>query len=172
MEMAPTAEVELLLGPGYFCADVCRQGTGIHLFPILKMNRFLTRTLLFVVVNLVMIACLVAWAIAVRSDKARSERFRLPADAKYLVVGHSHPECAFNDSLVPGLVNLANSGEAYIYTSIKAQKMLAENPHIKTLFIEYSNNQVNARMDEWTWGDEFMPSKVSKYGAIMSGEEY
>ena len=94
--------------------------------------------------------------------------FKLAANPRYVILGHSHPECAFNDSLIPDLKNLSASGEAYFYTYFKAKKILEQNPSIEIVLIEYTNNQITPEMDAWTWYDENFSDKYSKYAPFMA----
>ena len=34
--------------------------------------------------------------------------YKLPDNTKYIVFGHSHSECAYNDSLIENLLNFSN----------------------------------------------------------------
>lgn len=100
-----------------------------------------------------------------------SSLFQLSENNKYLVLGHSHPECAFNDSLIPNLKNISKSGELYFYTYLKARKLLTENKHIKVLFLEFSNHAIINRMEEWTKSDIRIESQIPKYEAIMDNDD-
>ena len=81
-----------------------------------------------------------------------SANFKLKPQTKYLVLGHSHPECAFNDSLINNLKNLAQTGESYYYTYFKTIKVLEQNPSIEIVFVEFTNNQIYELMNNWIWG--------------------
>lgn len=94
--------------------------------------------------------------------------FKLPSNPKYIIVGHSHPECAFNDSLIDNFKNLANSGESYFYTYFKVKKILEQNNSIETIFIEYTNNQISQEMDNWTWDEKFITERYPIYSSFMS----
>jgi hypothetical protein len=89
-----------------------------------------------------------------------------------LIVGHSHPECAFNDSLIGGVKNYAASGESYFYTYFKTKKIIGENPEMNTVLIEFSNNQIRASKDDWIWNEEYILNRLPKYGAYMDFEAY
>ncbi len=93
--------------------------------------------------------------------------YKLPDNVEYVVFGHSHPECAYNDSLIDNFKNLANSGEAYFYTYLKARKILPENKQIEVVFIEYFNNQIIKEMDNWTWDDTYLPIRLPTYLPLM-----
>src|SRR5690554_8088243 len=71
--------------------------------------------------------------------------FKLDEHPKYIVVGHSHPECAFNDSLIPELKNISHSGESYFYSYFKTKQVVQQNTSIEVVFIEFTNNQIVKR---------------------------
>ena len=82
-------------------------------------------------------------------------------------MGHSHPECAFNDSLILGLSNFGFSAESYYYTYLKTRKIIANNKQIKVVFIEFTNNQINEGMYYWTWGDMYLSKFFPSYLPLM-----
>ncbi len=87
-----------------------------------------------------------------------------------IILGHPHPACAFNDSLIDGVSNFSKAGQSYFYNYFKSVKLLEQNPHINTVLIEYSNNLIDSRMNDWIWGDEFMPSYLPSYAVFMDTE--
>jgi hypothetical protein len=99
---------------------------------------------------------------------AENSNFKLDSNPKYIVTGHSHPQCAFNDSLIVDFQNISQSGESYFYTYFKTKQIIEQNASIKVVFIEYTNNQINARMDDWIWGNTYMSSRYPKYAPYMS----
>lgn len=85
-----------------------------------------------------------------------------------LILGHSHSECAYNDSLIDNVKNLSESGESYFYTYAKLSRLLKNNKGISTVFIEFTNNQINVRMNDWIWGGKFMTNKfLPKYYSFL-----
>lgn len=133
------------------------------------MKHFVIRLSLFVVPML-----LVAIGVALVSKKIVNSKpvFQLPNSVHSLILGHSQPECAFNDSLISNVKNMAQGGEAYFYTYQKIKKLLPENPQIKTVYLSFSNNQIEPRMDEWTYDDEHLGNYFPKYAAQLDGEDY
>ena len=93
--------------------------------------------------------------------------FKIENNKHMLVIGHSHSECAYNDSLINGLINYSQSGDSYFYTYFKTKLLKDNNPQIDKVFIEFSNNQIEKHMDEWIWDDNFMLSKFPKYALFM-----
>ena len=91
----------------------------------------------------------------------RNAKFKL-APVNNLIIGHSHSECAFNDSIINNFKNLSALGESYFYSYQKLKKVLPQNKKIKNVFIEFSNNQITKQMDYWTWDDKHLLSR-SRY---------
>jgi len=94
--------------------------------------------------------------------------FKLKPNTKYLLLGHSHPECAFNDTLINNFKNLAQSGESYFYTLFKAKKTLEQNPSIETVFIEFTNEQINKSIDINIWDDKYINWRYPQYSPFMN----
>jgi hypothetical protein len=93
--------------------------------------------------------------------------FKLPENNDKIVFGHSHPECAFNDSLIENLSNLGSSGESYFYTYLKVKKIIPYNKQIKTVLIEFENSQIDKIMDSWTWDNDHINNNFSKYLPLL-----
>lgn len=113
------------------------------------MKRFLSQLGLFVFLFIFIVGGIFIFEKFFAQAKLKSEN-------SIIVVGHSHPETAINDSLIAGLVNFSSSGEAYNYNLYKTRFLLQENPHIKTVFIEVTNNNIEPGQDLWVAGEEKM----------------
>lgn len=97
--------------------------------------------------------------------------FLLERKPEYIVVGNSHSECAFNDSLISNFSNLSISAESYFYTFQKVKKILEQNKSIKTVFIEFNNNQIGENINEWIWGDIRMSRLYPMYSPFMTASD-
>jgi hypothetical protein len=128
------------------------------------MRKFIKLTLLYLVAVTVLIFVLTFITEYVVNKKSS---FKLNSSPKHLILGHSHPACAFNDSLIENTVNLSNPGESYFYTYFKAKQLIEDNPSIKVIFIEFTNNQINESMDNWIWGEAFMNDRYPKYSPFI-----
>ena len=93
--------------------------------------------------------------------------FKLDNSPKYVLFGHSHPECAYNDSLISSFKNLSQSGESYFYTFLKAKQIIKQNPSIEVVFIEFTNNQINKSIDRWIWNDKNLNYRYPTYAPFM-----
>ncbi len=129
------------------------------------MVPFLKKTLSFIFLSVVLtttISFLSEYIVRVNSD------FKIDENIESIVVGHSHSACAFNDSIIKNFKNLSSSGESYFYTYVKLKECLKQNPSIKTVFIEFSNNQIIDEMDNWIWGDMYITARYPIYSPFFS----
>jgi hypothetical protein len=89
-----------------------------------------------------------------------------------LFLGNSHPECAINDTILSNAYNIAHSSENYIYSYLKAKKMIESNPSIKNLFIEFGNLNITDLNETFIWGDEYINWRFPRFSPFMTFEEY
>jgi hypothetical protein len=129
------------------------------------MKQFLKLSISFLIVLFTLIFALVESSEFIVN---KNSVFKLNTDTRYLVLGHSHPECAFNDSLIDNFKNLSQSGESYYYTYFKTKKIIQQNPSIETVFIEFTNNQINESMNDWIWKEKSMSYRYPKYSPFMN----
>jgi hypothetical protein len=128
------------------------------------MKTFIFRVLLFILSLTIFIGFGIGMLFSYINKRAD---FKIGDAKKYIILGHSHPQTAFNDSLIPQFLNLAESGESYFYTYFKAKKVLEQNAQIKTVFIEFSNNQMSSNKNEWIWGDVFLTYRYPSFSPFM-----
>lgn len=133
------------------------------------MKKFILRILVFFST----LVLLVAIVVLVENNLIESaSNFTLKSGTKYIVLGHSHPECALNDSVILNFENLANQGESYFYTYLKLKKILENNSGLENIFLEFTNNQIEAGKDNWIWGDKFISYNFPRYTPIISIQEF
>lgn len=94
------------------------------------------------------------------------------SNKSFVVIGHSHSEFAYNDDLIENLVNIAKSKEPYLYLYLKLQKFLEQNNNINTVFVEFTNNNISALMDDWMFDSSDIKHKYVRYASFMSFEDY
>lgn len=93
--------------------------------------------------------------------------YKLNKNYENLVFGHSHTECAFNDSLIDNTLNLSNSGEGIFYTYFKVKKVI-ENNKTNNLFLSFTNNYIDHRVDSIEiWREREINRWYSKYAANL-----
>lgn len=132
------------------------------------MKMFLIKTILFISVSI--IAVIVTFY-AVITNINNKGSFRLTEDINYVFFGHSHTECAFNDSIIDNSANLSLSGESYFYLYTKIKKVLEDNTQIKAVFIEFSNSQITKIMNTWIWDDLHLSERLPIYLPFLNRED-
>ncbi len=111
-------------------------------------------------------------AFSISADLVRKRsHWRLEPQAQWVILGHSHAECGFMDTLDPKLVNLAQSGESYFYTWQKLKVLLTHNPHITDIFLEFTNNQIDPEMDAWIWSDKYIQYRYPLYAPYINASD-
>ncbi len=129
------------------------------------MKYFLTKLLVF---SLILLSMLIGFLLLNRYFA----NFKMKKSSPILIVGHSHSECAYNDSLINDVANFSQSGESYFYTYFKTKKLIEKNPEIQTILIEFSNNQININMNDWIWAEKYISYRFPKYGSFMNINSY
>jgi hypothetical protein len=132
------------------------------------MKSFLLKCTTFIVLLLLVVVGIRAFIVW---QKQNPERYTLDASIENIVLGHSQPECGLNDSLLAHTKNFSQGGEAYFYTYTKLKKLMEVNPNIKTVYLSFSNNQLEEKMDEWTFDAVYINDKYPAYFFAMDWEE-
>jgi len=89
-----------------------------------------------------------------------------------LFAGNSSVECAVDDRLVKHSVNIAESGEAYLYSYIKIKALLEANKHLEAVFLGYSFADLLFEKEEsWLFSDEYIIEKVKSYNYLLESQE-
>lgn len=134
-----------------------------------NMKKFIIKTGLFLfVVCSIIIGVSFSLNVYLRTKSV----FIIDKKINSVVFGHSHPEMAFNDSLINNFKNLAQAGESYFYTYIKARQVFKNNPQIKNVFIEFSNIDITKIRDEQIWSDKYINWRYPTYSEWMSIQEH
>lgn len=134
------------------------------------MKKFLQKFSLFVI--FVTSSLLITTGVIFYTIRSMAD-FKINSDSRYVIFGHSHPECAFNDSVISNFKNLAQSGESYFYTYQKVKMVIQQNPQIEVVFIEFTNNQINnLNMSKWIWSEEFLSNKYHIYSPFMNLKDH
>lgn len=133
------------------------------------MNKFLkklTAFILFFAIFFLLVFFVSNTIIKINSD------FTTAKGVNSLIIGHSHPECALDDKIVKNCINMSSSGTSYFYNFYLLKPILKFNKNIKTVYIEYTNNQIDSYMDNWIWGNSFVPSRVQKFGTYIDSDGF
>ncbi|MBG15860.1 MAG: hypothetical protein CL853_05860 [Crocinitomicaceae bacterium] len=114
------------------------------------MKKFLKNIIGFILTILILFVSILLTTNFIVNNNAN---FKLDNNITHIIVGNSHSECSFNDSIITNCSNLSLSGESYLYTFFKTKKIIELN-NIKNITIEFTNIQIHSTNNEWIWGDE------------------
>lgn len=128
------------------------------------MKRFLKNLLIF---SFIVCSFLILSYLQTNKIVLRKTNYKIPKNIDKLIIGHSHPECAYNDSLICDFINASSSGSSYFYNYYTLKPIIAHNEQIKTIFIEFTNNQIGSIMDDWTFDDIHLPIKLQLGGTYI-----
>ncbi|HOO99191.1 MAG TPA: hypothetical protein PK766_06485 [Bacteroidales bacterium] len=135
------------------------------------MQRFLIRTILFSLLAAGFFTGMIIGSELLISAR-KKELLTLNEGILNLFAGNSSVECAVDDRLVKHTVNIAESGEAYLYSFVKIKALLEENKHLETVFLGYSFADLLLEKEEsWLFSDEYIVEKVKDYNYLLEPEE-
>lgn len=129
---------------------------------IIKIFKFIFSIIIFILI----------FIIITNKKIDNSPIFSVSKDVKYLILGHSHSQYAFNDSLIKHSKNFSQAGELFFYTYIKVKKIISDNKQIKTIFLEFSNNEIALEMEKWTRSEQDILYRIPKYAPVMQLEDF
>ncbi|HEY1871200.1 MAG TPA: hypothetical protein VGG71_09085 [Chitinophagaceae bacterium] len=133
------------------------------------MRQFIRNLLLFFISFLALVLVIILFETIIINHQGK---FRLEGKEKYIFLGHSHAQMAYDDKIIDSALNQASSGEAYFYTYIKLKKILENNSDRKVVFVEYSNNNIVREMNDWIWDDIHILERYKLYTAYIPGKEF
>ena len=128
------------------------------------MRAFILRILFHLVFTLIAVLLLIYTTEKTIRNKAD---FEIPGSPEYLVVGHSHPEYLFNDSIIDNLKNFGHSGETYFYTYLKLKQLINQNKRVKFVLVEFTNGNIEKDMDHQIWDDSHIGFRYPLYAPFM-----
>ena len=133
------------------------------------MKKFLLNITRFI---FALLGCIIVLLITTSIISKNLFDFNIPKQKNILVLGNSHPECAVNDSILPNVFNLAQSGTGYFYDYIKAREVLTKNSHIDTVIIGYTYKDIAKEMDSWFAGKDKLKFKIRNYFFLFNFNDY
>ncbi|MBP6456742.1 MAG: hypothetical protein KA275_08440 [Chitinophagaceae bacterium] len=133
------------------------------------MKKVIIKTIIF----LFILSSLLILLLLVSNNVIKNKVFvKINPKSEFIIIGHSHPEVALNDSLIDNFSNCAASAESYFYSYQKLKKIIEQNKNIKVVFIEFSNNQINEEINNWIWDDEHLSVRYPRYAPLLDFKEH
>jgi hypothetical protein len=135
------------------------------------IQRFLNKFLLFFVVVVLLISGLFKLSDFV--IKQRMEQLlKINDQIRIVFSGDSNIECSINDSLIIGSINIAQSGEAYLYSYAKLRALLNYNSQIDSVFIGFSYHEILKDKEALVLFDNsFIIEKIKLFNYLLNKSE-
>lgn len=132
------------------------------------MKKFLKRVIFF----LLLLACVLGTIVGYLSYRLNSVSiYRIDPGIEYLVIGDSHTQYAINDLILSNTINISNNADSYLYSYIKAKRMLEVNPHLQGVLLGYTEPNIEGAMEDWNFKDINLRNKTAQYFFMLDGEE-
>jgi hypothetical protein len=135
------------------------------------MQQFLIKTILFII-----LVISITTGIYLLSDFSLKQRkqnlLKIGDDINIIFAGDSNVEGAVNDSLISNSMNIAQSGEAYLYTYVKLRNLLEYNSQISTIYLGFSfQDLLKSTEERWLFQDQFVIEKIKYYNYLLGNPE-
>jgi hypothetical protein len=98
--------------------------------------------------------------------------FEIKPDTKKIMLGHSHAECTYDDNIIENFENFSISGESYFYTYPKVKEIVRHNKEIKTVFLEFTNNQITQEVEKWIFEEKYLHYYYALYNPYIETEDH
>ena len=99
------------------------------------MNRFLQRTSLFLLINLVIVLSLI---ISSHYYAKANFNYSIPPSKNILIIGNSYSQTSFYENKFLNAANISIAGQLSFWSMIKLDDFIDNNPHIDTVIFSYS----------------------------------
>lgn len=135
------------------------------------MKHFILSLSLFIVITFSLTLGLCSFTQFLLKHK-KTETLKTEENINIVFAGDSNIESAINDSLVTNSINIAQSGEAFLYSYIKLRSLLEYNNQIDTVFIGLSLHNLLSETEElWLFSDEYVIEKIKSYNYLLNNSE-
>lgn len=135
------------------------------------MKTLVSKFFLFIMICLTLVTGMVFLSDALINNR-RNQLLTLNPDIYLAFAGNSTVECSVDDRLIGHSINIAQAGEAYLYSYAKIKALLEENPQIRYVFISYSYADLLIEKEEtWVLDGYFIVEKVRNYNYLLGRQE-
>lgn len=103
-----------------------------------------------------------------RLYKKKDKVWEIDKEIEVLFVGDSHIEVGINDEMNKRVQNISQSGDNYMYTYTKLERLINSNPNIKTIVLGIDTHNIDSVAIEWYTNDSYLSYKFAKMFPYMS----
>ena len=111
------------------------------------MKRFLNTVLAFLLVLIVVLLVSSLFYGHYKDQYLQDKNLMLGANIKTLIIGDSHAETTFDDSIIPDSRNIAFHAEHYLFTYFKLKRIIESNPQIENVILSYGPHNLSQGAD-------------------------
>jgi hypothetical protein len=135
------------------------------------MKGFLLKVIIFILITGSLAAGLIILSdFAIRNRE--NQLLKISDDVNLVFAGDSYVECAVNDRLIEHAINIAQSGEAYLYSYAKIKALLEHNSQVRTVYIGFSFGDLLMEKEKsWVFSSEFVTEKIQYYNYLLDPSE-
>ncbi len=132
------------------------------------VKSFFKKTLFFLALPLGLLAA--AFAVVGQRATGDFEKTAVPAGVTTVFAGDSHVEQCVDDRIVPHSLNIAQNSEAFYFTYFKLEKLLANSPAVRTVYLGFGPHSLSDYYDDFVFG-QYAPYISAKYFFTMPADE-
>jgi len=93
-------------------------------------------------------------------------------EIQVVFAGDSHVQCGVNDKLVANSINVASSGEAYLFSYVKLKALLECNSQVKAVYLGYGmHNFEESKEKAWLYKDAVILDRYPLYSFLLGAQE-
>lgn len=135
------------------------------------MRTFLLKLILFMIICITLVTGMIFLSDTVINYR-RGQLLTLNPDTYLVFAGNSTVECSVDDRLIGHSINIAQAGEAYLYSYAKIKALLEANTHISFVVISYSYADLLIEKEQtWVMDEYFIVEKVRNYNYLLEKHE-
>lgn len=135
------------------------------------MKHFIIKSTIFFVLLILFVSSLIlgtSYWLKTREGRLLS----LKDNINIVFSGDSNIEFSVNDSLIKNSVNIAQSGEAYLYSYAKIKALLEHNKNIKTVLLGFSYHEIlKEKEDQLLFSDSYVIEKIKSFNYLLERRE-
>jgi hypothetical protein len=122
----------------------------------MTMRSLFIKAAVFIVLLALVNIAFIRWT----GDLLNRASFELPSWTTTLVLGDSQVECAIDPSELPGVISVAQGGEAFLFAYAKARRFIAENPQLDTIWLSFNYMALERKQDTLTRSERYINYKL------------
>ena len=134
------------------------------------MKLFLKNILIFVsVISVVLILSSIVYN-HIKTAYLADKNLSITPNTHILILGDSHAETAFNDSIIPNSHNVAFHAEHYLFTYFKLKKLLHANPQIDKVILSFGPHNISQSADVTIFSESRNSRSFARYFMLLNSE--